>query len=140
MKEASKRGFTLIELMIAVAIVGILAAVAIPSYMSQTRKNRRADAFSAITAIEQAEERWRANNTSYTSALTTASPNGLGLSSTSTGGYYTLAVSATSGTGYTVTATAVSGKSQASDTGCTTLEVVVSNGAPTPSQSSCWSR
>lgn len=140
-------GFTLVELMVVVAIVGILASVAYPSYMNQVRKSRRSDAVVALSAIQQAQERWRANNTTYASntqmtVSTTATPPGLGLSATSDGGYYTLAISANTGTGYSLTATAVSGKSQTSDTGCTPLNVVVTNGKATTdsAQASCWSK
>jgi type IV pilus assembly protein PilE len=49
-------GFTLIELMITVAIVAILAAVAYPSFMEQVRKSRRSDAITALNAVAQAQE------------------------------------------------------------------------------------
>lgn len=145
-------GFTLIEVMVVVAIVGILASVAYPSYMSQVRKSRRSDAVAALSAVQQAQERWRANNPNYvttTSLLTTAAPNGLGLSSSTTsGGYYSISVSTNSATGcttascYITTATAVSGTSQASDTGCTPLTVAVANGNATTdsAQATCWSK
>ena len=63
------RGFSLIELMIAVAIAGILLAVALPAYQDSTRKGRRADAFAAVAAIQQSQERWRANNPEYSTSL-----------------------------------------------------------------------
>ena len=149
----SAHGFTLIELMVVVAIVGILASVAYPSFMSQVRKSRRSDAVAAMSQFQQAQERWRANKPTYASqAQATATTNppattpptepGLGLSAATPGGYYTLAVSSNTATGYTLTASAVSGKSQASDTGCTPLTVVVTNGtAITDSaQAACWNK
>ncbi|MCP4091353.1 MAG: prepilin-type N-terminal cleavage/methylation domain-containing protein, partial [Gammaproteobacteria bacterium] len=51
------RGFTLIELMIVVAIVGILAAIAYPSYQEQVRKSRRADANGALLGLANAMQR-----------------------------------------------------------------------------------
>ena len=136
--QRASHGFTLIELMVAVAIVGILAAVAYPSFMSQIRKSRRSDAVVAMTQIQQVQERWRANNSTYASTLT-----GLSISSTSANGYYTMEIlsgaSAPTATRYYITATAVSGKTQTGDTGCATLTATVENGTPTYTPSSCWS-
>lgn len=131
-------GFTLIELMIAVAIVGILASVAFPSYMSQVRQSRRSDAIQALSTIQLAQERWRANNPTYASTIAA-----LGIVSPTSGGYYTLAIATTptpTGVVYAATATAVSGKSQASDTGCIPLTVTVANGTATNTPASCWSK
>ena len=111
------RGFTLIELMIVVVIVSLLAAVAYPSFMSQIRKSRRSDAIAEMSLLQQAQERWRANNPAYTT-----------LSATSQGGYYALASAAggVAASTYTVTATAQS--SQTSDAGCQVLRIQVANG------------
>lgn len=121
--------------MITLAIIGILAATAGPSLMQQIRQGRRSDALDATAAIQQAQERWRANNTTYASTLAS-----LSAASTSKDGYYTLALSAVSATAYTLTASAVAGKSQTGDTGCTSLVVTVSNGVPTPTPTTCWRR
>ena len=128
-------GFTLIELMITVVIVGILASIAYPSYMSQVRKSRRSDAVQALSRLEQSQERWRANNTAYAPDLPS-----LGISSaTTSGGYYTLAITGTP-TGTTYTATAAGVGSQASDTNCTILTVTITNGTATNTPTSCWSK
>ncbi len=66
--QASK-GFTLIELMIVVAIIGILAAIAYPSYQEYTAKSRRAAAKSCLLEIGQALERRYAAASSYAGAL-----------------------------------------------------------------------
>ena len=59
------RGFTLIELMIVVAVVAILAAIAYPSFNEQVRKSRRAEAAAHMGSIKLSIERWRADNPSY---------------------------------------------------------------------------
>jgi len=152
-REAS--GFTLIELMIAVAVVAILAALALPSFMDSIRKGRRAEAVAGLAQVQQAQERWRANRSTYAGSLTAATgdtPPGLGMvSATTASGLYTLAVDAADATGYTLSASAVSGTSQANDTHCSTMRVrlaggTVSYGGPAATDPSmtdphrCWSR
>jgi type IV pilus assembly protein PilE len=140
------RGFTLIELMIVTVVVATLAAIAMPSFMGQIRKARRAEAVDVVAKIQQAQERWRSTCTTYASLITLANTpgdcntatSGLGIGAASNA-RYTYALSATSGTAYTITATAISGSSQANDSGCATLEVVYSQGNTTRSQPACWS-
>jgi type IV pilus assembly protein PilE len=58
-------GFTLIEVMIVVAIIGILAAIAYPSYQNQVQKTRRADAKSSLMELAQGAERFYSQNGTY---------------------------------------------------------------------------
>jgi len=154
-----RQGFTLIEIMIAVVIVAILAAIALPSFLDSVRKSRRADAFTAITTVQQAQERWRSNKSEYATDAQlpigiNAVPPGLGLSRTTSSGYYTLALSGTSATGYAVVATPVAGKSQAQDGVCKVLGIRIAGGnltygadaaaidfnAAIPDPGRCWAR
>lgn len=134
-------GFTLVEVLIVVAVIGILAAIAYPAYTDSIRKARRSEAITALGAIQQAQERHRSNNTTYANSLD-ALPAPKPVSPTP-GGYYTLTVSGASATGYTATANATG--NQASDAACTSLSVQVAGGTITygktgsaPDYKACW--
>jgi len=62
-------GFTLIEIIIALAVVAILSALAYPSYVGAVRKGRRLDAMSALTKIQMAQEQYRATHPRYAGNL-----------------------------------------------------------------------
>lgn len=64
----NESGFTLIELMIVVAIIAILAAIAVPNYMSHIAKSRRADAQGALLSFANAMERYYTTNGTYQGA------------------------------------------------------------------------
>ena len=126
-----RHGFTLIEIMIAVVIVAILAAIALPSFLDSVRKSRRSEAFAALSALQQAQERWRGSTAEYAAdaQLTLAMnaiPRGLGIARTTLNGYYTLLLSGVNASDYTATATGQGG--QANDGTCKILAVRVLGG------------
>lgn len=129
-------GFSLIELMVTVAIVAILAAIAIPSYRSYVMQGNRTDAIRSLTFYQQALERCYSQNYTYVGcAQIPAMPVA------STDGYYQI-TGVFNQSNYTLTATA-SGI-QANDTQCTTL-VVNQTGAQTAQDNmgndqtqACW--
>lgn len=145
-KQMKKRnGFTLIELMIVLAVVAILAAIAIPAFTQQIRKSRRAEAMKTLADLQLRQERWRASNATYTNTL-----SNLGFTSSALpSGYYTVAASTPGNvTGCTCTTancyafTATTAGTQVKDSKCATL--VWSNRCgtvtktSTPSGNTCW--
>jgi type IV pilus assembly protein PilE len=124
------RGFTLIELMIVVAIIAILAAVAWPSYQNYVIRGNRAAAQSFMMTIATRQEQYLLTNRSYTTAIGTG---GLGLTAPKeTDGRYTFAVTNPTTSSYLITATATG--NQFSD-GDLTLS---SDGTKTPTDK--WKR
>lgn len=139
MRNRNTQGFTLIELMITVAIVGILAAIAYPSYQNSVTKSRRAEGKSLLLDAAAREERFFAQYNKYTATIVGAAActgSGCGLnypppgnvdgSINSENNYYILSVvsvavaPATNPTTYTLTATA-NGTQATNDPSCATF-------------------
>jgi type IV pilus assembly protein PilE len=136
MKHKKLNGFTLIELMIAVAILAIITAFAYPSYQNYIRKSRRSEAKIELEKIAMAQERFFSANNGYTSDLSQL-PGYDANPVTTENGYYTINA-AINGATLTLTATPVAGKGQDEDT-CTqfTLDTTGKKDA-TPSKDVCW--
>ncbi|WP_295467932.1 type IV pilin protein [uncultured Pseudomonas sp.] len=119
MKKSTKplqRGFTLIEVMIVVAIVGILAAIAYPSYMEHIRKGNRADAEATLMQLSQFMERYYTGTGRYskTAGQTDVPDNPAPPYPTGTNYTFTITVG-NAGTSYTATATPNSSGVMAND-------------------------
>lgn len=136
-------GFTLIELMVTVAIAAILATIAFPSYNEQMRKTRRATARQEMMDLATAQERFYTNCNRFAATLDGAQNScaGLGRATatvTSDGGYYQISMAATATT-YTLTATPQ--LSQTADLGCANLsltEAGVKGASGTLGPAACW--
>lgn len=112
-KRRSKKGFNLIELMIVVAIIGILAAIAYPSYTNSMIKGSRGAAQAFMMEVAQRQQQYFLDNRGYTASL-----SDLGMSAPDdVSSYYTVTVALVSGPppGFTITATPKSGTRQAKD-------------------------
>lgn len=119
-----QKGFTLIELMIVVVVVAILASIAIPSYLEQTRKGRRADAMRSVGDLQLALERWRAENPEYGDCAACGSGT---YPTLPTSPYYTIAIPTANATTYTITATPTGAQT---DDRCGTLSASPANPKP----------
>ena len=140
MHNKGEKGFTLIELMIVVAIVGILAAIAYPSYQNQLHKTKRADCESALLSLANAMERDYTQNGAYRDMV------GLGLFNAQCPidgngpATYNLAIAtANSGATYVLTATPIAGGPQASDScGNLTITQTGLKGVSSGTVANCW--
>lgn len=133
----NQSGVTLMELMIVVAVIGILAAIAYPSYRDQVLRSHRSDAKVSLERLAQTLERCYTNSPSpktYAGCVTATVP--------SENGYYSIAVAPTA-TSFTLIATALGG--QLADSDCRTLTIDNANArtaktaADVPNDA-CWRR
>lgn len=145
--ERFDEGFTLIELMIVVALAALLLTIALPMYQESTRKGRRAEAVAALTQLSQAQERYRANNTAYATTFAAMAPQ-----PASSTPHYTLNIAAAAASSYTLTATAKATSPQFADTNCRVLSLAAAAGnmvyestdaggtVDTTNAKRCWAR
>jgi len=114
--------------MLVMLISGLLAAIALPAYQNQLIKGRRVDAINALSAVLQAQERWRSNRSSYAAAL-----SDLQLAPNSPAKLYSLSLSglgdpASFSTGFIVRAVPLSGSVQSRDSECAELSLSLQGG------------
>jgi type IV pilus assembly protein PilE len=126
-------GITLIELLIAVAIIGILASVAYPSYLSHVSRSNRAEAQRELLHLANLQEQFFVDHRAYTTDMTA-----LGMPAdpyVTTSGLYSIDATVAGAT-FTLTATA-QGNQESNDSSCSTLNVT-DTGLKGAESTSCW--
>jgi len=128
-------GVTLVDLVVVLAITGVLASMALPSYQAQIAKGRRSDAIAALTRVQLAQEQFRAHHGSYALALGALQ----GAGPTSPDGRYDVALVGAHAGGFI--ARASPREAGLHDAGCSELTVTVSEGIAVFGPSTrCWNR
>lgn len=134
-QRARTRGVTLIELMIAIAVIAILAAIAFPSYQEQMRKTRRADGKAELMETAQQLERCYTRFSRYNDGNC-----GVALPSNSSEGYYVVSATAITASAFTLDATPQA--DQANDASCGVLRLTSTGQQGSQGQSTdaneCW--
>ena len=145
--QQEQGGFTLLELMIVVLIVGIISAVAYPSYMQYVVNTKRTAATSVLLQVADRQQQFFMDNKTYTADLTslgfTANPmvvgdDGRQLPSGDAKSVYTIAMSNVAVTTFTITATPLNAQlSRDTDCGALTLDQSLAKGAA-GAVDDCW--
>lgn len=144
-------GFTLVDLVAALAIAGLLACIAVPSYRAQVLRSHRSDARAALLALAAAEESFHASCNAYAAILDDTSESSCSASRlkfpTDVGpGAYVLAIVSSDTNSWTATATAVAGGPQAMDERCRMLKLgsvgmrTASGTDGATNDEECWTR
>ncbi len=126
--RSTRAGFTLIELMITVALLAIIMTISVTSYRQYMQRANRTDARALLLRLAAAQERWYLDNNQYSDdpvadlRIGVLGGNGGALSEH---GYYEVTINrdADPAAGYTAVAEPVAGEAQSSDTDCQELSI-----------------
>lgn len=129
------RGFTLVECLVVLVVLGVLAAVALPGIRGHDFRAGRLDGIDALTRVQQAQEQYRSAHGLYAGDLSAL----IGISRKSPQGRYEISLALNGGEAYQATATALG--AQAEDPGCAALTLRVKQGfAQVGPHAGCWLR
>lgn len=138
LKHRRRNGFTLMEVLITVAIVGILGAVAYPSYSNYVIKSKRAEPQKELLQLANLMEQYYIDQRTYTDDLSDLGKSGATYLTES--GNYTMSASIdATGETFTLTASIKSGSSQASDSECASMSIN-HTGSKTATNATCWEK
>lgn len=131
----NNKGFTLIELMIVIAIIGILAGVGYPAYTSAVKKASRADAIDSLLSLAGRMEEYYINNDTYAGATVNAAGTGTVGTNKTSDDLYTMSITSATAFVYTLTATP---KSADPECGNLTLDSLGQKGTSAGTVEACW--
>lgn len=141
-QKLKNKGFSLIELMFVLAIIGVLATIAVPSFQDTMRAGKRSDAIAATLSLQLAQEKFRGNCALYADTLggaaNSCADQTITHDSTSKEKYYVLKMSVVSGNGYKITATPQG--TQAHDSDCNPMQLTINPENPDglKEPEGCW--
>lgn len=135
----NNKAFTLVEVLVVVAIIGILAGIGWPLYEGTQMRSRRSDAIMGILAAQQFMEECYNNTRDYTASPDCDLP---AANTTSPKGYYVITLVAAQRTrdGYELQATPVAGSLQANDTDCAVISIKSTGDKSGSTNSFCWAQ
>ena len=137
MSKRNQAGFTLIEILIVIALAAVLTALVIPSYNNQTTKTRRTDAKIALTKGAAELEKCYVLHNQYNHNTCNAFPSSGADLVLSEEGHYTVVATVLQDTTFTLTASPADDSPQAGDTHCATF-TITSTGVRGATNDDCW--
>lgn len=135
--QKSSRGFTLIEVLITVAIVGILAAIAVPNYSEYMKRGRRVDAVTFLLEVAGEQQRYFSEENRFASDMDDLGYGSNATFNTPEGGHYVVSITVPDpAVSYSITAAPITGGMQDGDD-CGSF-VITSSGGKTAGGTDCW--